>query len=234
MSKTADRPDQAYLALRRAIIEQALRPGDKLREDEIGKLFSMSRTLVRQVLARLSADGLVETGGKRSAAVATPGIEDAIAIFQVRRALEREAIALVMARWKPEFARRLESHLAKEEAAFSEGRSPLSIRLAGEFHILLAEMAGNPVLLKYISEVVSRCSLILAVFGRPHSAECGIQEHREIIAALKKGDTQAATRMMDSHVGDVEARALITARDAERTDLGAVLAAYVEPEEETE
>lgn len=231
MSESTGRPDQAYLALRRAIIEQALRPGDKLREDEIGNLFSMSRTLVRQVLARLSADGLVATGGKRSAVVATPSLEDAIAIFEIRRALEREAVTLVLKRWKPEYGRRLEEHVAKERAAAAEGRAPLSIRLAGEFHILLAEMTGNPVLLKYVSEVVSRCSLILAVYGRPHSAECGVQEHSDIIAALKKGDTAAAMKIMDSHVGEVESRALISARPQDRMELGEVLAAYVDGED---
>lgn len=221
------RIDQAYVALRRAIIEQALKPGDKLREDEIGSLFSMSRTLVRQVLARLSADGLVITGGKRSAMVATPSLEDALAIFEVRRALEREVVALALKRWKPNNAARLEAHVKKEEGA-ARGPAPASIRMAGEFHTLLAEMSGNLLLVQYVHEVVTRCSLILAVYGRPHSAECGVQEHRDIIHALKSGDLKEATRLMDRHVGDVEARALITVKDKPRPSLSELLAPYAD------
>jgi DNA-binding GntR family transcriptional regulator len=97
------------------------------------------------------------------------------------------------------------------------------IRLAGEFHIKLAEMAGNRLLQRYLSEVVSRCSLILALYGRPHSSECAVAEHREIIEALRRGDAKAATTLMDRHVGSVEERALI---DEPERDLGSVLSRY--------
>ncbi|MFA5952120.1 MAG: GntR family transcriptional regulator [Hyphomicrobium sp.] len=227
MTEKGNRSEQAYLALRRAIIEQAIRPGDKLREDELGALFGMSRTLVRQILGRLNAEGLVTIGGKRPATVVTPSLDDALAVFEVRRALEREVIELVMKRWKPEYAKTLEAHVEEEVAASGAGKERVSIRLAGEFHALLAGMSGNPVLVRYVSEVVSRCSLILAVYGRPHSAECGVQEHREIIRALKAGDVAAARRVMEHHIGEVEARALIATQAEESRSLGDVLANYV-------
>jgi DNA-binding GntR family transcriptional regulator len=47
------------------------------------------------------------------------------------------------------------------------------MRLIGKFHLVLARMTGNGLLTRHITEVVSRCSLILAIYGRPHSAECG-------------------------------------------------------------
>ncbi|AZO12981.1 FCD domain-containing protein [Mesorhizobium sp. M3A.F.Ca.ET.080.04.2.1] len=63
------------------------------------------------------------------------------------------------------------------------GNEPLSIRLAGEFHILLAELTGSKPLTRYVSEIVSRCSLIVALYSRPHSDQCGVDEHLEIIQA---------------------------------------------------
>jgi FCD domain len=71
--------------------------------------------------------------------------------------------------------------------------------------------------------VVSRCSLILALYGRPHSSECAVNEHREIIEALRRGDAKAAAELMDGHVGSVEARALIAEPEL---DLNAVLSRY--------
>jgi len=59
MSKKSIRADLACKALRQAIIEQALPPGTKLPEDELGARFGMSRTLVRAALAQLQSEGLV-------------------------------------------------------------------------------------------------------------------------------------------------------------------------------
>jgi DNA-binding GntR family transcriptional regulator len=52
----------------------------------------------------------------------------------------------------------------------------------------LADLTGNALLARYVAEVVSRSGLILALYGRPHSAECAVSEHRAIIEALKSGD----------------------------------------------
>src|ERR1700755_3010811 len=58
MSKKSPRVDIACKALRQAIIEQALPPGTKLPEDELGARFGMSRTLVRDALAHMQSEGL--------------------------------------------------------------------------------------------------------------------------------------------------------------------------------
>ena len=80
----------------------------------------------------------------------------------------------------------LEAHVDEEERARGNNE-PLSIRLATEFHILLAEMTGSSVLARYVSEVSSRCGLILALYSRPHSSECAVNEHHAVIAALGLG-----------------------------------------------
>ena len=70
-------------------------------------------------------------------------------------------------------------------------------------------MTGNPVLARYVSEVASRCGLILALYSRPHSSECAVSEHRAIIAALASGDATRASALMDQHLDAVADRALI-------------------------
>jgi DNA-binding GntR family transcriptional regulator len=223
MTAMPSRAETAYQALRQSIIEQALPPGTRLPEDVIGNHFGMSRTLARVTISRLQIEGLVEAGGKRTATVACPSIEEAKEDFEVRRALEREVIRLVVTRWKPEFGAVLDGHVREEDDAKVKGDARVSIRLAGEFHIRLAEMSGNRLLQRYLSEVVSRCSLILALYGRPHSSECAVNEHREIIDALRRGDAKTATELMDGHVGSVQARALIAEPEL---DLNAVLSRY--------
>jgi DNA-binding GntR family transcriptional regulator len=222
------RADAVYAGLRRAIIEQALAPGDKLPEDSIGRSFGVSRTLVRGALARLQAEGLVRLRANRGAEVASPTLEEASDIFEMRRCLELEATRRLATRAQPADIARLEAHLAEESAA-AAGNDDRSIRLAGEFHILLAELAGNQVLLGYVAELVSRCSLILALYGRPHSAECGIREHAEIIEALRHHDATTAATLMERHLGDVASRAHLTDPTTRRHDISHILDRYAPP-----
>jgi DNA-binding GntR family transcriptional regulator len=229
MAKTptpaTDRGAVIYKALWHAIIEQALQPGAKLPEDAIGEKFGASRTIVRAALARLAAEGLVELRRNRGAAVATPSWAEACDIFDVRIGLERLVVARLAGSMTREQIKTLKAHVDAEQAA-QGGNMPLQIRLATAFHIKLAEMTGNPVLARYVSEVASRCGLILALYNRPHSPECAVSEHRDIITALAAGDVARATAIMDHHLDAVADRALISAHPAKERDIQDILAPY--------
>lgn len=220
-----DRAGQICRALRQAIIEQALEPGAKLPEDAIGERFGASRTIVRHALGRLAAEGLVELRRNHGASVAVPSWDEARDVFDVRLGLERLVVSRLAGRLSRDQIRTLEHHVDQEEAARGNNE-PLSIRLATEFHILLAELTGSPVLVRYVSEIASRCGLTLALYSRPHSSECGVSEHRAIIAALAAGDTTHASAVMDQHLEAVAGRALIVTRVQKGRDIKDVLAPY--------
>lgn len=198
--------DAVYTLLRRAIIEQALRPGMRLPEDTVGEQFGVSRTIVRHALVRLESEGLIVTRKNRGAFVAEPSLDEARNIFEVRRCLEAEVIRLLVERLPDRAFDQLFAHVQQEETVRGKD-GPVSIRLAGEFHILLAELTGNPVLSRYVSEVVLRCSLIMAMYAKSHSSDCAVDEHRQIIAALRKRDAAGATALMEHHLGAVAGRA---------------------------
>jgi DNA-binding GntR family transcriptional regulator len=225
MSTQQSRSDAIYASLRRAILEQALKPGVKLPEDSIGDTFGVSRTSARNALLRLAADGLVDIKPNRGASVAMPTLEEADEVFALRRCLEREVIERLCRRMPKDGIDALISHVREEERAL-RAASPRSIRLAGEFHILLAELTGSKLLIDFISQIVSRSSLILARFGRPHSAECGIDEHVQLIEALKNLDAAAATHIMDHHLHAVEDRAKVDEKD-DNPDISEVLNRYM-------
>jgi DNA-binding GntR family transcriptional regulator len=222
-----DRVATIYRALRQAIIEQALSPGAKLPEDAIGERFGASRTIVRHVLGQLAAEGLVELRRNHGASVATPSWEEARDVFDVRIGLERLIVSRLAGHLTAEQIKRLDAHVDDEEHARGTD-APLSIRLATEFHIVLAEMTGSPVLTRYVSEVASRCGLILALYSRPHSADCAVSEHRAVIAALAAGDVARATAVMDEHLEAVAGRALIVSRPPRERDIKNILARYAD------
>jgi DNA-binding GntR family transcriptional regulator len=222
----AQKADLAYASIRRAIMEQALPPGTRLPEDQLGVQFGVSRTLIRAVLGRLSAEALVQIGNKRTATVAQPSLEEARAVFEVRRCLEAQAVSMVIERWQPDMGATLEGHLREEQQAARVGAKSVSIRLAGEFHTRLARMTGNPLLERYLAEVVTRCSLILAMYGRPHSTECACAEHQQLIEAFRARDTVRAVQLMQEHLHGIERRALLPDVELASAGLTHVLSRY--------
>jgi DNA-binding GntR family transcriptional regulator len=229
VKRASERADAAYQTLHRAIIEQALEPGTKLREDQLGAHFGISRTLVRIALARLVGEGLVERRHRRSAMVARPTLKEARDAFGMRIVLEREVIRLVIAGWRPECGAELEGRIREEEVA-ARGNDPhVSIRLAGEFHAALARLTDNTLLERHLGEVVSRCSVILALYGRPHSSECAVNEHHEILVALRRRDEAAASLLMERHLSSVAERARLSDEPAAEPQLEAILSRYSAP-----
>jgi DNA-binding GntR family transcriptional regulator len=222
-----DRAGDIYRALRHAIMEKAIEPGAKLPEDAIGEQFGASRTIVRSALTQLAAEGLVELRRNRGASVAVPSWEEARDTFDARIALERLVVERLSGRLTAEQVAALKKHVDGEEKARGSDEA-LSIRLATEFHIVLAEMTGSPVMKRYVSELASRCGLILSIYSRPHSSDCAVSEHRTIIKALQDRDVARATRIMNEHLQAVVDRALIVERPKQARDIRSVLSTYAD------
>lgn len=86
-------------------------------------------------------------------------------------------------------------------------------------------MTESPILIRYVSEVAYRWTLSL--FSRPHSSECGINEHLLIIDALESGDTNEVISLMHGHLDSVASRALVAQTPQRSRDLLEVLASYI-------
>jgi DNA-binding GntR family transcriptional regulator len=210
-------------SLRQAIIEQHLHPGVRLPEDAIGDAFGTSRTIAREALGRLAVEGLVELKPNRGAFVANPSLDEGRDTFVVRRGLECTVAETLAGKLKPAEANALRAFVARERSISGQNDKE-SIRLAGEFHLLLARLTGNGLLTRYVTEVVSRCSLILAMYGRPHSAECGVREHEDIVQALIAGRAGDAARLMGEHIDHVASRASLEPKP--ENDIRDLLAPY--------
>jgi DNA-binding GntR family transcriptional regulator len=225
MSESKNRTVAVYQALRRAILEQALQPGAKLPEDAIAEQFAVSRTVARRALEMLAADEIVELKPNRGASVAKPSLEEAYDTFRVRIDIENLIVERVVGTLTPKDVKILENSVAAEERSHREGREDY-IRHAAEFHILVAEMAKSPLLLRYLRSLVSRSALILGIYGRPSWTSCSVQEHRELIAALTGNNVSRAQKLMRTHLDAVLTRALEGAHVDTRRGIRDILAAY--------
>lgn len=194
--------------LRDAIIDRRLTPGTKLSEAEVGELFAVSRTVVRAVLQMLSFEGLVRIERNRGAFVANPTPEEARQVFDSRRLIEPAIAMAAAARITADDVAGLKRQLEGEERLLGErGASArrAEIRTSGDFHLLLASVAGNAILLKFMEELVARSSLVIALYGRTGASSCGHSDHEQILAALMEGDGARAGELAVHHINHIEA-----------------------------
>jgi len=225
-TKTQTRPtrtDQVHAALRLAIIEQQLAPGARLPEDTIGESFGTSRTIAREALGRLAVEGLVDLIPNRGAFVAQPTLDEGRDIFAVRKGLERLVVTQILASLTAE-TKRLLKEIANQTSVPADHSANAAILAAGDFHLQLAQLTHNALLIRYVTEVVSRCSLVLAMYARPHSPDCAANEHRELVDAILAGDAGRAGDLMDLHLDNVAGRALMTR--PEQKDVRSILVGY--------
>ena len=222
----ASRVDRICSVVRRAIIERALSPGDKLPEDQLGERFGVSRTIARQALGQLAGEGLVDLRRNRIAVVATPTFEEARDTFDIRIELERLVVRHLTGRLSDDQITELNAHIAGQNEA-AGGPEAASIRLATDFHVLLAQMTGKPILIRYVSEVAYRSGLSLSAYSRPHSPECAVNEHRQLVDALVAGDQDRAVRLMAEHLESVAQRAFLPETHPKAKNLVDILAPYM-------
>lgn len=225
MTKATTRADIIHLALRRAIVEQALEPGAKLPEDGIGEQFGASRTIVRRALDMLAAEELVEFRPNRGASVVRPTLEEGRDLFGVRIDLERAVMRRLTGRLAPEHIDTLTRMVEHEHHAHHRNR-PEYIRLAAEFHIVLGELTGSLVLSRYLTQLVWRSALVLRLYGRPQWEGCNLSEHHDLIEALRGQDADRAEAIMVAHLEAVLVRALEGEKAEQDREFSEVLARY--------
>ena len=111
-----------------------------------------------------------------------------------------------------------------ERKARAAGDNPAIIRLSGEFHVLMAEIAGNTMLARTMRELTSLTCLIIALYDSPAVPHCRSDEHAEIVDAIAAGDKARATRLMVDHLNHVEQGLDLNIDQAAAVDLEQALA----------
>ena len=187
-----------------SIAERRLRPGMRLKENELAEVFGVSRARVRQALAILEREGLVNSEVNKGAFVAEPSVEDARDIFYVRRTVEKRVLERLVGRLSTAKLETIRAHVEQERIANAANDQRNIIKLSGGFHQMLAEMSEAEFLSGLMRDLISRSSLITAAFRDSDKFNCGPDEHEEILEHLRSGDLEKAQTAMFHHLEHVE------------------------------
>lgn len=185
-----------------AIMDHSLPPETRLVEGDLCKIFGLGRTRLRQVLQRLAHERVVTLERNRGAMVAKPSMREAREVFAARRAIEASIVETFLDISTRRDIKRLQEHVAREEEAWRNNDRRVSLKLSGEFHLLVAEAAGNSILVEVLRDLVSRSSLIIAVYQSPGATPCPPDAHRELTDTLERRE-KAAIKLMVAHLDHV-------------------------------
>lgn len=204
-----------------AILEHRLAPGTKLGEDRLATIFGASRAKVREALARLAHEQVVELIPQRGAFVAKPTIEQAQDVFEARRLIEPGVLRRLIATMDDVKQQRLRRHLEQETDARKRDDKRAIVRLSGEFHVLLAELAGNSALARTMRELSTLTCLIISLYDAPTATSCRADEHEQIVRAVKHGDSNKAEALMLDHLDHIQQSLKLDA-EASEADLESI------------
>ena len=207
-----------------AVMEHKLPPGAKLAENGLCEAFETSRAQIRRVLVVLAGRGVVTLHPNRGAYVGSPSATEAREVFEARRAIERSVVLSTATRIEEQTLDELRANSRAGAAAEARGDLRESIRLSGQFHIRLAEIAGNSVMTKYIEELVARTSLIIGLYGSDRARTFSDAEHDTLLEALAAGEKQRAAELMEAHLHHIEEALDVRDPPTEPLDIRQILA----------
>lgn len=187
-----------------SVMEQKLPGGAKLPEAALCEAFDCSRSQIRRVLVVLAERGVVTLHPNRGAFVAKPSAAEAHDIFEARRAIERSIVLTATGRIGADALSDLRANARAGAVAEAMGDRSESIRLSGQFHLRLAELAGNAVLTRFLEDLVTRTSLIIGLYGSSSARSCSESEHDALVDAFARGDGPGAAAVMEHHLKHIE------------------------------
>ena len=192
--------EMAYASLRERIITGDMPPGLEVSEPELAEQLSVSKTPVREALARLCVEGFMEAYPRRGYRVTPVTVKDMNDLFAIREMLEGSAAALAAENLTAEELDELD-RLADVNYELGENASVRSFVEANQaFHAAIARASRNPRLHALVISHLEECARLFYMGARMRDVNPETnRDHHEIVEVLRKRDCEAARAAMVRH-----------------------------------
>lgn len=210
--------DQVYQTLRGHLRDGTIVSGQPLQEVQLAEKLGVSRTPVREALARLASEGLLASDG-RSFVVPSLSLEDVDDIYEVRFLIEPAALRRVAESTTDAVVRApIDEALAAAAAAY-KGNDADAFREANiRFRNAWIALVPNRRLVRAIEQYADHMMRIRALtLGDPKIRNIVLKGLKRIAEALEAGDGDAAAAAMRDHLGEAK-RAFITATGLDKEE----------------
>ena len=193
--------ESTFQKLRSLLVEGKIAPGSKLNERELAESLNVSRTPIREASRRLAADGLVELIANRGAIAVELSLEDVIHTFDVIADLEGFSGELAANNISAATLSELEALQYEMLASYARRDLSSYYKLNLRIHHLINQAANNPVLSRLFSQVNARIEALRFRSNQDGVKwEKAVEEHQEMLEALKARDSKRMRKIMMQHV----------------------------------
>lgn len=193
--------DSVYQSIMTSIRRGDFPPGSSLREGALAKEIGVSRTPVREALRRLAAEGVVEYHPNRGSKLIEYEPSDVVELYSIRSLLEPEGAALAAVRRSESGLLELDQLILLMDDAVERRDRECMTRLNSDFHSLIVQLSGSRILPDLINRV-SRRPVIQRTFDQysDHELRRSQAHHRELVDAIRRGDSEWARSVMRTHI----------------------------------
>jgi len=196
-------PDHVADHIRGAVLNGTYPPGMRLTERKIASDVGVSHIPVREALAKLAEEGLVERLPRRGTRVVSMDLRKLEELSTLRALLEQYVVELVQANWTPAYEAELRS-IVEQMVGAARSRNPDALfALDVEFHQRLWEIADNGILLELVSGLRRRINHFLSYAIRtlgPGASLEHAKSHARLLDAIGSGDRLTATSAVADHI----------------------------------
>jgi len=193
-----------YSKIKKAIINNEYLPGTMLTERALCDKYDVSRTPIREALRQLANEGMVQHIIGKGAFVAEVSFENMVEIFEMREALERQAVKLFILKDDGTLA----SELAKcfKEQMTYENTDPVKFMEKDmDFHFLIAEGAKNKRLVYALETIYDQIEMMaISAENDENLREMAGRHHQDILDAVRKKDVELGERCIVEHILEVK------------------------------
>lgn len=199
--ESAPMRDQICQRLEKLITEGRYRPGDRLPEPELARLFSVSRGPIREALQQMERDGWVEVKPRHGATVRRRSLKEISQLFDIRRVLEIHAARLATENLTDEGAKQLQRLMAKSHEAGESGDINELMAANWAVHNAIPALSGSEILANMIATLGRQVRWYTFTPASWERAPKVLLEHQAIVDAILAGDAEKAATLMDTHIG---------------------------------
>lgn len=199
--------------LRRAIVTLALRPGEPLNKTAICERFGVSRFPVSEALARLQTEGLVDIQPQRGTTVSRVRTSDVREYMLIRKALESEAVRVLVGNHDATLLTALAENLDAQAAAVRRDDRPGFHEHDLAFHDLMFVAMRFDKVRAMIDSTRANLDRARRLIGTPRRLACTLSEHQAIFAAVANEDAAGASAAMRAHIDAVMVELFAFARE---------------------
>jgi DNA-binding GntR family transcriptional regulator len=209
--------EQVITALRQAILDFQLKPGQRLVERELIEQLGVSRTTIREALRELTSEGLVTVIPQRGAMVTAPNLDDAADLYEVRASLESLVVQRFVERATEDEVTSLKESVEDIAKVASETDDIREILAAKDrFYAVLIAGARSSALQQLLEGIQARVQVLRATSlseeGRTPQV---VRELRAVVTAIGERDVEKASRLCAEHVRAAASTALTSLRQVE-------------------